>query len=80
MKYIKTYENLTTDEPKIGDYVTCREEQLSSPNAKQIANFINSNIAKIIDLEYDSGIITYLVQFNNIPEKLKVVEDYTVMK
>lgn len=26
MKYIKTYENLTTNRPEIGDYVVCKDD------------------------------------------------------
>ena len=66
MKYIKTFESV--DEPQVGDYVICDEEQLSD---KDVTDFVNSHIG-IIFKTLNNGRFPneYVVKFKDVPESL----------
>lgn len=69
MKHLKAYEQLDKENgPQVGDYVICKEEQLSSTIiSKKIQEFVNNNIAKVVEIQS----YTYLIQFFDVPEELK---------
>jgi len=70
MKYIKTYESETkkfdykTYEPKIGDYIICKERDIK----KEISDFISTNIGRILTV--GQGIYDLVVQYENVPDDL----------
>lgn len=75
MKYLKTYEginfgnNSKIGDPKIGDYVICKEDDLY-PNNKSInllMKFLNENIGQCINIVND----LYYIEYNNIPELIE---------
>ena len=65
MKYIKTYEDVN-NEPQIGDYVLCKQNEGFAK--KSINNIISKNIGKILSKFVDYYIVYYDCF---IPEKLK---------
>jgi hypothetical protein len=71
MKYIKSYEE-NSDDPQIGDYVICKEENdLDSSSTtilikNQINEFLTINIGQIA--EYDGK--WYEVEYHNIPKNV----------
>ena len=62
MRYIKTYEQ-ELNNPKIGDYVICKEESKA-----RLDKFLSFNIGRIL-LRQD-GKYKYIVTFDNIPEDI----------
>ena len=46
MKHLKTFEN--SNNPEVGDYVQCEEQDNSSDNGMKL--FISSNIGKIVEI------------------------------
>jgi len=83
MRYIKTYEKLDKDQPKIGDYVICKELETNNVlNDAEISivNFISKNIGEIVDFRTDDNMtqeyieVAYkyniFVQYENIPDEL----------
>jgi len=73
MKYIKKYENYV-DTPQIGDYVLIH----TNSNAKNVANFVNNTIGKIIDIRFKYKDIFELehpgdlrVEYEEVPEDVQ---------
>lgn len=89
MKYIKTYEELDQDQPKIGDYVICNEitgnNQLNDDEF-MIKSFISKNIGQIVDFrtkdnissQYDTVENKYsiFVQYEDLPDEIYDDFDY----
>ena len=71
MKYIKTFESLNIDEPQVGDYVICKEEQPylfdTDTDTTKLNIFFNDNIGKI-SKRFNNG--NYLVKFKYVPNHL----------
>jgi hypothetical protein len=67
MKYIKQYEENT--EPQIGDYAIVKDSVVTINDA--FADFLSENIGEIVDNKY-SYRYPFLVQFENIPDNLKI--------
>ena len=63
------------EQPKIGDYVVCKENNTSDimvPRAILISQFVNCNIGKLIKiLSYRTTEYVYVIQYKNIPEYIK---------
>jgi len=70
--------------PKVGDYILCKKDPQYIKAPKALFNFINTNLGKVVDMmNTDNGIydtdagsvridnILYVVQWTNVPEKLK---------
>ena len=67
MKYIKKYESIN-NEPQIGDYVICKEEE-ETPGFTDIINWTSVNIGKCVRI--DQHKYPYLIQYENIPNNIK---------
>jgi len=76
MKYIKTYESINVtggchiddseeDEPKIGDYVICKDSESDTT----FNDFIDNNIGKIVNIIRDD--MPFDVEYENIPPIIK---------
>ena len=65
MKYIKTYEQNSKEEPMLGDYVVCDDD--SKIISESFRSWISLNIGEIIKIrsEYRKYVVLYL----NIPDK-----------
>jgi hypothetical protein len=76
MKYIKQYEDIR-DELKIGDYVICKEEYITDPDAikeniklyEKAIELTSNNIGKFVGKEKHGS--NLLIQFENVPLELK---------
>ena len=69
MKYIKTYELINQDKPKVGDYVICCEEGYKTANLhdKIFYEFINENIGQLVKIDPAADKeFPYIVKYNNI--------------
>jgi hypothetical protein len=64
MKYIKAFENINNY--KVDDYVLINYDT-NTKSLSDLKNFVNNNIGKIMFIN-DKSLI---VQYNNIPDKLK---------
>lgn len=77
MKYIKTYEYLTTDsyKPQVGDYVICKDISGGS----KLNYFLKNNIGQIVEIYPNKSIPTIIqhrVKYDFIPGRLlKYFED-----
>jgi hypothetical protein len=65
MKYLKTFEE-NENEPQVGDYVIVRENRILL-----LDSFFSENVGRIVDDKY-SRRYPFLVQFENIPDDLKI--------
>lgn len=70
MKHIKSYENINDDNPQIGDYVIC-EEQNAMINYSKLNNFFKNNPGKIKNIT-DHDINNYVIEFYNVPKDLYI--------
>ena len=73
MKYLKTYEN-NIDEPKIGDYVICKEKYFASGQpitTYKLCEFVSNNVGKFIRDRRVTQ-FKYLIEYENVPKELKV--------
>lgn len=67
MKYIRTYEKLNIDLPKVGDYVYCYEDAVPVDSEdledyNKFLSFLSNNIGKCVDDSND-----FLIQYYNVP-------------
>lgn len=72
MKYLKHFEE-KKENPKIGDYVICKERHNNNPDMKGITDFISNNIGEIVFGSYnadDGEHYDYKIKYNNIPTNL----------
>lgn len=77
MKFLKYYEKHISGkpgEPELGDYVLCEEEgHDDTRKGKKIFDFVKNNVGKIKKISpecYGYQNFKYLVEFENVPEKL----------
>jgi hypothetical protein len=71
MKHIKHFESINN--PKIGDYVVCYEEDEITKSIKDIPgfkNFLSNNVGRYINV-FDSDVFPYEIQYENIPIHLQ---------
>ena len=71
MKYLKTFEEVNIDEPKVGDYAIFFDEIYEigsgvSSDFNEYVYFINNNIGEIIKIEKNDD-YKYHVKFENVP-------------
>jgi len=71
MKYIKKFENIK-DEPKVGDYVLMK----SSMQNKEMTDFIDNTIGKIIKIEIKYHFNTVSVEYEDIPMEIASLFGY----
>ena len=71
MKYIKKFENIK-DEPKVGDYVLMK----SSMQNKEMTDFIDNTIGKIIKTEIKYHFNTVSVEYEDIPMEIASLFGY----
>jgi len=73
MKHLKTFENINThlrtqkEEPKVGDYVICKEIYSTYPDVKK---FTINNIGTIISTSEPYPFV-YLIAYENVPYNIK---------
>ena len=74
MKYIKTFENLN-GEPKIGDYVICKEDFsifVDVDDDVDFLYFLNNNIGQCVNIiKTQLNYNNFIIKYDNIPPKLK---------
>jgi hypothetical protein len=75
MKYIKTFEDINTAEPEIGDYVIVYDQFTYTSNMIEWKEFMNTHVGRLIR-KRDSDInntkrLLYDVEYENIPENVK---------
>ena len=72
MKHIKTYENISNYEIKIGDYVLAYIQGYSGMDSKEFMHFINNNIGIIIEIENpDKKFDNVSIEYKNVPEDIR---------
>ena len=64
MKYIRTYENI--DNPKVGDYVICKDITSSDEVSKNFQKFLDENIGQIVS---GDDINLFIVLFDKLPSE-----------
>jgi hypothetical protein len=66
MKYIKSFEIVNQDKPKIGDYAIINIPEIDADGPNKGKHFINNNVGKIIKTTgYDNKfLIKYNINFN----------------
>ena len=64
MKYIRTYENI--DNPKVGDYVICKDITSSDEVSENFQKFLDENIGQIVS---DDDINLFIVLFDKLPSE-----------
>lgn len=66
MKYIKQYESIENNKPKVGYYV------LMKTTVEELKNFIDNSIGIIDSINFDDedDLAEYTIRYENIPENL----------
>jgi len=64
MKYIKTFEEVDIDKPKIGDYTVAEIKKADSKLPMAINNAINNQIGTIVDIVKDDLEVKYRIKYN----------------
>lgn len=66
MKYIKSYESIENNKPKVGDYV------LMKTKVDELKSFIDNTIGILysIDHENESDLTEYTVKYENVPPQM----------
>ena len=68
MKHLKQFEFLNQNEPQIGDYVLCHEEDVEDDD--DLTNFIDNNIGKIIGID-NTNTVPFDVEYENVPDNIR---------
>lgn len=68
MKYIKTYEEININEPEVGDYVICKENN-SDRSDDKAASFTSNRIGKIVRISL-TNTYKYDISYTDIPINL----------
>ena len=68
MKHVRTFETLLEIEPKVGDYVMCREQESSTDRG--LKKFISENIGRVVSVKQNVNHPFY-VKYLNIPLEIE---------